>query len=272
VFEYYAIRTFKRTGSEFKTICIIFLEEAVIFRQKSNETSLSAQRRDQLFIGGRARLPLAGLLATCLGFSGTAALGMDAADSRPIGPFPEENLELWKENSFNGNTLYELVEDDGLRVLKGTTEAAASLLYKEEVVDLEKTPVLSWSWKVQNVYDDINERSRSGDDFPARIYVAVKDGLLPWESLTITYVWSSNEPMGETWTNPFTEKAKVVVVQSGESKIGEWVTQSRNIAADYKELFGKEISNIDGYAVMVDGDNTGNSGAAWFADISFQAE
>jgi len=197
---------------------------------------------------------------------------MDSADSSPIGPFPEENLELWKENSFSGNTLYELVEDDGLRVLKGTTEGAASILYKEEVIDLEKTPIISWTWKVQTVYGDIDERSRGGDDFPARIYVAVKDGLLPWESLTINYVWSSNEALGETWTNPYTEKAKVIVVQTGDSKTGEWVTQSRNIAADFKEVFGKNVSNIDGYAVMVDGDNADKSGTAWFADISFQAE
>jgi len=202
----------------------------------------------------------------------TLALSMDNSTSSPSGPFPATNLDQWKENSFSGNSQYDLVEDNGIRVLKASTEGEASILYKEEFIDLEKTPILSWSWKVENVYTDINERSREGDDFPARMYVVVKDGLLPWESLAINYVWSSNEEVGESWTNPFTDKAKVIVVQSGESHIGKWVTQTRNIADDFKSEFGKNVGNIDGYAVMVDGDNADKKGAAWFADISFQAE
>lgn len=196
----------------------------------------------------------------------------DQLSQQPSAPFKDLTLKNWKEKSFSGNTHYELVQLDGTRVLKGSTEGAASILYREETIDISKTPTISWSWKIEGVYDDIDEKSKSGDDFPARLYVVTKTGILPWQTLALNYVWSSEQGVGDSWSNPFTAKAKMIVVQSGNSNAGKWVTQSRDVAADFKKYFGKDIKKIDGYAVMVDGDNADKNGTAWYADISFSAE
>lgn len=192
-----------------------------------------------------------------------------SVSDEPSGQFSSGSLASWEERSFKGNTHYELVQDNGVQVLKGQTRGQASVLYKERSIDLDKTPIVNWSWKIDKTYDGIDERTRGGDDYPARLYVVAKVGFLPWETLAINYVWASNTEIGESWKNPFTDKAIMVVVDSGDMNAGKWTMHSRNVAQDFKNLFGKNIDEINGYAVMVDGDNSGQEATSWFGEISF---
>lgn len=192
-----------------------------------------------------------------------------SVSDEPSGQFSSGSLASWEERSFEGNTRYELVQDNGVQVLKGQTRGQASVLYKERSIDLGKTPIVNWSWKIDKTYDDIDERTRGGDDYPARLYVVAKVGFLPWETLAINYVWASNTDIGESWENPFTDKAIMVAVDSGDMHAGKWTLHSRNVAQDFKNLFGEDIDEINGYAVMVDGDNSGQEATSWFGEISF---
>ncbi len=202
----------------------------------------------------------------------TPASGMTTPVDGPTGDFANASLKGWKERSFAGNTSYELVEEQGHRVLKAHTDGKASILYIEQNVNLKNTPVIEWSWKVDRTYEGINERSRQGDDFPARLYVVAKTGFLPWETLAINYVWSADAPLGDSWANPFTSKAQMVVVQTGNQHVGEWVQQQRNVAEDFKTYFDTDITDLSGYAVMVDGDNAKREANAWFGQIQFSAK
>lgn len=187
-----------------------------------------------------------------------------------IKPFPDASLSSWKEKSFVGNTTYDLVEvQSGVSVLKASANETASVLYKEMVIDLTDTPWLEWSWKVESIYENINEKARDGDDYPARLYVTAQIGFLPWDSIAINYVWSSNQPINSAWQSPFTDKSMLVSVQSGKSQLGNWVSQRRNIVDDFKQLFGVDVKKISGYAVMVDGDNSSQTGTAFFGNIDF---
>jgi len=179
------------------------------------------------------------------------------------------DLRDWKERSFDGNTDY---SHDGTAI-RGETRGTASVLYKEEKIDLSKTPVVNWRWKISNTYGtEHNEQSKSGDDYPARLYVVVKTGFLPWQTLALNYVWSSNQPVGTSWKNAFTDKAVMVVLDSGEENLNLWQSHSRNVIEDFKTYFGEEVDTLDGYAIMVDGDNTGQSATAWFDAIEFTGE
>jgi hypothetical protein len=190
--------------------------------------------------------------------------------NRPVGDFASESLSGWTERSFDGHTNYELVEEHGTRVLKGHTVGQASILFREETIDLTSTPLIEWSWKVDRTFKDIDERSREGDDFPARLYVVAQTGFLPWETVAINYVWSSLIPIDASWLNPFTDKARMVVVQSGGMHVGDWIQQRRNVAEDFKTFFNMDITELSGYAVMVDGDNSGMEAVAWFGQIQFK--
>lgn len=202
----------------------------------------------------------------------SSAQAMNRVSDTPLAPFSTQSLDGWSERSFEGNTDYELVLENGIPVLKGHTRKQASILYREENIDLRKTPIINWSWKVDRTFKDIEEKARDGDDFPARLYVVAKTGFLPWETLAINYVWSSQIPVGDSWPNPFTEKARMVSIQSGDTYVGKWTEHSRNVAEDFQTLFNRDIEEIKGYAVMVDGDNAKVDAVAWFGQISFTSD
>jgi len=90
--------------------------------------------------------------------------------------WPEADLGQWDVREFAGASEYNLTEQDGLRVLDARTDGKASVLYREKEVDLNATPILNWSWQVDAVYDNPDEQSKAGDDFPARLYVVIQTG------------------------------------------------------------------------------------------------
>ncbi len=211
------------------------------------------------------------LFAPVLSFAGVVS---------KVANFSEGDLADWEEKSFEGNSQYRFVDAQAAginsqeikgkqQVLRASTQGKASGLFKEVNIDLSKTPYLNWSWQVQNLFKDNDERSKEGDDYPARIYVVVSGGVFFWNTKAINYVWSSNQPVGSEWPNAFTGNAKMLAVRSGEKQLGQWITERRNVREDLKKLFGEDVKKIDAIAVMVDGDNTGQSATAYFGDIFF---
>ncbi|MFK7890651.1 MAG: DUF3047 domain-containing protein [Granulosicoccus sp.] len=213
--------------------------------------------------------PVTVTLAASILLASSTGWGESANNPDPLQANAFGTVEGWKERSFAGNTEYQLVELDGVDVLQGHTQGQASIFYKEQDINLEDTPVVNWSWKIERAFENIDERTREGDDFPARLYVVARVGLLPWNTLAINYLWASQNATGTQWASPYTEKAMMVAVQSGNDDAGEWTTHSRNVADDFQTLFGRKVEKIQGYAVMVDGDNTGNEATAWFGNIRF---
>lgn len=193
-----------------------------------------------------------------------------------VANFSEGDLSDWEEKSFKGNSQYSFVEVKSnkklIKVLRASTEGQASGLFKDVVIDLQKTPYLHWSWQVKNLLEGNDERSKEGDDYPARIYVVVSGGVFFWNTKAINYVWSSNQPQGSEWPNAYTGNAKMIAVQAGKEKVGQWVKEKRNVREDLKRLFGDDLTQIDAIAVMVDGDNTGQSATSFFGDIYFSSE
>ncbi len=226
-----------------------------------------------------AALPIG--LGAALFLSTFAALANGALTDPPLetsltnpgtGDFPDTGLDNWLVHSFNGETLYEIVDADGAKVLRGSSADTASVLYKKEKIDITKTPWMEWTWRVENTLGPINEKVKAGDDFPGRIYVVVQTGFLPWDSTTVNYVWSSTSEKGSHWESPFTGQSIMVAVEAGDEHLGEWKTERRNVVEDFKKFFNMDITRLDGYAVMVDTDNSDKAATAYFGNISFNAE
>ncbi len=191
------------------------------------------------------------------------------ADTLDVGRFSQGDLNGWEEKSFVDNTRYELIAEDNIKVLKAHTSAAASGLFREVDIDLNKTPYLNWSWKVENTYSGNDEHSKEGDDYPARIYVVVSGGVFFWKTRAINYVWSSNQPLGTRWKNAYTGNARMLAVRSGDKQTGQWITEKRNVRADFKKLFGEDVTEINAVAIMSDSDNAKQSATAYYGDIFF---
>ena len=200
-------------------------------------------------------------------------LSLFAADTHvPVGLFSRGDLSGWEEKDFAGKTEYRFFRLDNRTTLRASSNSAASGRFKKVHINLKDTPVLHWSWKVDNLLDGVDEQTKSGDDYPARVYVVFSGGLFFWRTRAINYVWSNNQPIGTTWPNAFTGNAKMIAVESGSEKLGQWVVEQRNVAEDYRRLFGKEPGTVDAVAIMTDTDNSGQRASAWYGDIWFSTE
>jgi hypothetical protein len=188
---------------------------------------------------------------------------------------------------------YSLVADEGVQVVRAETSGGASGLIARLHIQPDDSLVLTWRWKVSNVFEKGDARKKSGDDYPARIYIAFQfqpekagfferakrkaaevlfDETLPGNALN--YIWANSLPKGEIVPNPYTDKTMMVAVNSGNQKAGQWVAVKRDIVADYRKAFGEAPPPIIGIAIMSDSDNTGESATAWYGDIQLthQAE
>jgi len=182
------------------------------------------------------------------------------------------NLQHWQRKVFANDTQYTVVDVDAQKVLKASTDNSASVLYKKIDIDLSATPYLNWSWRVENTFSDLDPRQKQGDDFPARVYVVYKDGFLPWQALSLNYVWANQAPDAAYWPNPFTERAMMIPVDSGDQGLGQWHHYKKDIRADFQRVFDKDITQLHGVAIMADSDNSMQKAVSYFGDIHFSAE
>lgn len=204
------------------------------------------------------------------------------------GPFPNG----WKPLTFEKikeHTRYALVQNSSTVVVQSVSQQSSSGLTREISIDPKEYPIVQWRWKVENVYEKGDVTSKSGDDYPARIYITFeydssKVGFFEkakYEAArliygqyppigAINYIWESKAPVGTIVPNPYTDRVMMIVTQSGSAKLNQWVTEERNIYEDYKKAFGEAPPMISGVAIMTDSDNTKESATAYFGDIVFK--
>ena len=194
------------------------------------------------------------------------------AETIAVSDFPTTGLASWSEKSFSGQTQYTIVKYKGDQVLLADSKNSASALYKKIRIDLEKTPCLNWDWLVTRHLGAINERHTQGDDYPARVYVVIDGGVFFWKTRALNYVWSNNQPVGSTWSNAYTDSARMIALQSGSAHLGRWRTEKRNIRADLRQQFGEDLRYIDGIAVMTDTDNSHGQARSYYRKLFFSGE
>ncbi len=190
-----------------------------------------------------------------------------------IGFFSSGKLDKWETKIFSGATDYKIVQLDDTLVLKAESHSGASGLFKEQKIDLRKTPYLNWRWRIENQLLNIDEQSKSGDDYSARVYVIVSGGWEFWKTKALNYVWASNAPKGKIWPNAFAGNSAIMIaIRSNTDEIQSWHQEKRNIMQDLKDQFGADIRHIDAVAIMTDTDNSKGDATAYYGDIYFSAQ
>lgn len=210
------------------------------------------------------------------------------SQAQPGEPLPSE----WEPLTFEKiptHTEYELVRNGEQVAVKATSQGSSSGLTREITIDPKEYPIVQWKWKIENILQNGDVTQKSGDDYPARLYITFeydsnRVGFLEkakYEAAkllyghyppisAITYIWESKSPTGIIVPNPFTDRVKMFVIESGESRLHEWITEERNVYEDYKKAFGEEPPKISGVAIMTDTDNTRESAIAYYGDITFK--
>ena len=181
-------------------------------------------------------------------------------------------LEVRKVRGADNNTLYTVGKNDSGNFLKSVADNAASGLGKEVKIDLNKTPFINITWKIEKDLSGIKENTKKGHDYAARVFVIKKTGATPLSNRAINYVFSSNNDVGFNSPSPYTKKSIDNVLSTTKNNFNEWVTVRANVKEDFKKFHNLDVDELDGLAIMSDTDNSKLKTIAYFQNIYFSAE
>ena len=203
------------------------------------------------------------------------ATTISSADEIKVFDFTEtelSKLEVRKVRGADNKTTYTVETNENGSFLKSVADNAASGLGKEIKIDLNKTPFINITWKVEKDLSVIKEDTKKGHDFAARVFVVKKTGATPLSNRAINYVFSSNVDIGLNWSSPYTKKSIDYVLSTTKENLNEWVTVKTNVKDDFKKFHNLDLNELDGLAIMSDTDNSKMKSIAYFQNIYFSAE
>ena len=230
---------------------------------------------------------------------GAAPAPQPADASQPIPPFSRAALgdavppgwthqrlpKVERANNFS------IVQDAARRVLQVQSAQSSSSWVHQLNADAGQRPWLHWQWKVSQALAGSDFQRKGGDDFAARLYVffdlpndrlslgdrlklgaarALSGADVP--AAALCYVWGSAQPVGASGWNPYTDRVRMVVVDSQNAQANRWRSHARDLRRDWADAFGGAMPRVSGVAVGADTDNTGDEVQAWFGDLRLEAQ
>ena len=183
-----------------------------------------------------------------------------------------DTLEVRKVRNAKAKTIYTIGKNDTGNYLKSVADNSASGLGKEIKIDLNITPFINITWKVEKDLSGINEQSKKGHDYAARVFVIKKTGATPLSNRAINYVFSSNLDIDHNNPSPYTKKSIDYVLSTTKINLNEWVTVKANVKEHFKKLHGLDVKELNGVALMSDTDNSKRKSVAYFQNIFFSKE
>ena len=197
------------------------------------------------------------------------------AENINIFKFTEQELselDVRKVRGADNKTVYTVGSNENGNFLKAVADNAASGLGKEVKIDLNKTPFINITWKIEKDLQGINENSKKGHDFAARVFAVKKTGATPLSNRAINYVFSSNSAVGQNWPSPYTKKSIDNVLATTKDNLNVWVTVKANVKEDFKKFHDLDVNELDGLAIMADTDNSKMKSISYFQNIYFSAD
>jgi len=229
------------------------------------------------------------LIATWVAASNLLVIDRFSSDPGPGGV--PAGWKVLKFPGINRHTRYSVTGDGDNKFVKAVSDRSASAIYKEVDLDPKNYPLLSWRWKIEDVLEKGDGRTKGGDDYAARVYVTfhpAPDGDNLFERMrrklaqrlfgvtppdrALNYIWANRLKKGVAIPNAYTDRAVMVAVESGRDEAGRWVEEEVNIYRDYRRLFKGEPPRLSGVAIMTDSDNTGEAATAYYDDIVFKRD
>ena len=185
--------------------------------------------------------------------------------------FTEEELKTLEVRKIKGETLWSVGSNQNGNFLKAEANGVASGLGKEINIDLNKTPFLNITWKVEKDLKGIIENSKKGHDYAARVFVIKKTGATPLSNRALNYVFSSNNDIDQNWFSPYTKKSVDYILSTTKKNYNEWVSVKVNIKDHFKKFHNLDVDNLDGIALMTDTDNSELLAISYYQNIFFSS-
>jgi hypothetical protein len=186
--------------------------------------------------------------------------------------FTEEEFKTLQVKKVKGETTWHLDSNEKGNFIKAEAEGKGSGLGKEVKIDLSKTPFINITWKVEKDLSGIDEKTKKGHDYAARVFVIKKTGSTMLSNRAINYVFSSNQNVDENWHSPYTKKSVDYVLSTTKENLDTWVTVKANVKDHFKKFHDLDVVDLTGVAIMMDTDNSKLKAISYFQNIYFSAE
>jgi hypothetical protein len=186
--------------------------------------------------------------------------------------FTEDEYKTLQVKKVKGETTWLLGSNEKGNFIKAEAEGKGSGLGKEVKIDLSKTPFINITWKVEKDLSGINEKTKKGHDYAARVFVIKKTGSTMLSNRAINYVFSSNQNVDENWRSPYTKKSVDYVLSTTKENLDTWVTVKANVKDHFKKFHDLDVVDLTGVAIMMDTDNSKLKAISYFQNIYFSAE
>ena len=172
----------------------------------------------------------------------------------------------WQLKEKAGKADLAVVKEGKLHALHLRSADSSFSLQKTVDVDIRRYPVLSWKWKVTELPPKGDFRKSNTDDQAAQLFVAFS-----WNK-AIVYIWDTTAPQGFVGeaAAPMMMTIKAIVVRSGAADTGKWITETRNVFEDYRQLFGQEPPPVGGIRIQINSQHTNSTAESYFAEVSFK--
>ena len=194
------------------------------------------------------------------------------ADILKVFEFTEEEFKTLKTRKVKGETKWSLGANENGNFIRAEAKAVGSGLGKEILIDLNKTPFINITWKVEKDLSGIVENSKKGHDFAARVFVVKRTGTTALSNRAVNYVFSSNSSINENWRSPFTKKSVDYVLSTTKNNLNEWVTVKANVKDHFEKLHNLDVNELNGVAIMTDTDNSKLKAISYYQNIYFSSE
>jgi len=194
------------------------------------------------------------------------------AEKVTVFDFTEDEFKTLQVKKVKGEITWRLGSNEKGNFIKAEAEGKGSGLGKEVKIDLSKTPFINITWKVEKDLSGINEKTKKGHDYAARVFVIKKTGSTMLSNRAINYVFSSNQNVDENWSSPYTKKSVDYVLSTTKENIDTWVTVKANVKEHFKKFHDLDVIDLTGVAIMMDTDNSNLKAISYFQNIYFSAE
>ncbi len=199
------------------------------------------------------------------------SISLGATNEIRVFDFTQSEFKTLDKRKVKGETIWTLGANENGNFIKAEANAAGSGLGKEIEIDLNKTPFLNISWKVEKDLTGIVENSKKGHDFAARVFVVKKTGKTILSNRALNYVFSSNNKVGDSWRSPYTKQSIDIVLSTTKNDLNSWVNVKANVKEDFKKFHDLDVDDLNAVAIMSDTDNSKKSVIAYYQNIYFSA-
>ena len=199
-------------------------------------------------------------------------LNIALAEKVTVFNFTEDEFKTLQVKKVKGETTWRLGSNEKGNFIKAEAEGNGSGLGKEAKIDLLKTPFINITWKVEKDLSGIDEKTKKGHDYAARVFVIKKTGSTMLSNRAINYVFSSNQNVDENWRSPYTKKSVDYVLSTTKENLDTWVTVKANVKDHFKKFHDLDVVDLTGVAIMMDTDNSKLKAISYFQNIYFSAE